>query len=200
MALPSLSVLDRYKVTPFAPGYPETARTFYSPVDDVHGALTDLLQSTSRSLVIAMYGYDDDQLNQVIQQQRSSETIYVQMSLDSSQAAGVHEKDLLAHLAQWENQKVGNSIAIGKSEKGAIMHLKLVIIDGLDVITGSTNWSTSGETQQDNQLTVIRDPLVAAEARARVDVIHDTMLKQMVAATQPAAGAAAQPAAGAAGR
>jgi phosphatidylserine/phosphatidylglycerophosphate/cardiolipin synthase-like enzyme len=191
MALPSLTVLDRYKVTPFAPGYPETARTFYSPVDDVHGALTDLLQSTSKSLVIAMYGYDDDQLNQVIQQQLSSATIYVQMSLDSSQASGVHEKDLLANLAKWENQKVGNSIAIGRSEKGAIMHLKLVIVDGLDVITGSTNWSTSGETQQDNQLTVIRDALVAAEARARLDVIHDSMLKQMAAtpqSTSPAAG------------
>ncbi len=192
MALPSLSVLDRYKMTPFPPGYPETARTFYSPVDDVHGALTDLVQSTSKSLVIAMYGYDDDQLNQVIQHQLNSETIYVQMSLDSSQASGVHEKDLLAHLARWENQKVGNSIAIGKSEKGAIMHLKLVIVDGLDVVTGSTNWSASGETQQDNQLTVIRDALVAAEARARVDVIHDSMLKQMAAATQPMAGAAGQ--------
>ncbi len=85
-----------------------------------------------------------------------------QMSLDSSQASGVHEKDLLAHLAKWENQKVGNSIAIGTSEKGVVMHLKLVIVDGLDVITGSTNWSTSGEIQEDNQLTVIRDPLIAA--------------------------------------
>jgi len=184
MALQSLSALDRYKVTPFPPGYPDAARTFYSPVDDVHGALTALLQSTSKSLVIAMYGYDDDQLNQVIQQQLDSETIYVQMSLDSSQARGVHEKDLLANLTKWENQKVGNSIAIGTSEKGAIMHLKLVIIDGLDVITGSTNWSGGGETKQDNQLTVIRDALVAAEARARVDIIHDTMLKQMAAVAQ----------------
>jgi phosphatidylserine/phosphatidylglycerophosphate/cardiolipin synthase-like enzyme len=161
-------------------------------VDDVHGALTDVLQSTSKSLVIAMYGYDDDQLNQVIQQQLNSATVYVQMSLDSSQASGVHEKDLLANLGKWENQKVGNSIAIGRSEKGAIMHMKLVIVDGLDVITGSTNWSTSGETQQDNQLTVIRDPLVAAEARARLDVIHDSMLKQMAAATQPAAAVTGQ--------
>ena len=187
MALQSLSVLDKYKVTPFPPGYPDNTRTFYSPVDNVHGALADLVQSANKSLVIAMYGYDDDQLNQVIHGQLSSSSIYVQMSLDSTQASGVHEKDLLANLSKWENQKVGNSIAIGKSEKGAIMHLKLVIVDGLDIITGSTNWSRSGETQQDNQLTVIRDPLVAAEARTRVDFIHDNMLKQMAAVRKPAA-------------
>ena len=31
------------------------------------------------------------------------------------------------------------------------------------------------------RMTVIRDPLVAAEARARLDIIHDDMLTQMAA-------------------
>lgn len=188
MALTTLTQLDRHKATPFPPGYPDTARTFYAPVDDVHGALTDLLQSASKSLIIAMYGYDDAQLNQVIMNQLKTDNVYVQLSLDRSQAAGATEK---AILAGWHNDGVGKSIAIGDSEKGAIMHLKLAIIDGLDVVTGSTNWSTGGETKQDNQLTVIRDALVAAEARARVDIIHDTMLKQMAA---QAAGAQKVPA------
>jgi len=186
MALASLGDLDRFKAAPFPPGYPPAARTFYSPVDDVHGALAAVLDSAGKSIVISMYGYDDPELNQVLRTKLEDDKIFVQLSLDSTQAAGQAEKPLLA---QWENDGTGNSIAIGHSEKGAIMHLKLVIVDGLDVVTGSTNWSTSGETKQDNQLTVIRDPLVAAEARARVDIIHDDMLKQMAAhrAAAPAA-------------
>ena len=42
------------------------------------------------------------------------------MTLDKSQAAGVHDAALLK---KWRNDSVGNSIAIGTSEKHAIMHL-----------------------------------------------------------------------------
>jgi phosphatidylserine/phosphatidylglycerophosphate/cardiolipin synthase-like enzyme len=178
MALTSLSELDQYKAAPFPPGYPDDARTFYSPVDHVHQALQALLSSANKSIVVAMYGYDDEQLNSVLSSKLHDENIYVQMSLDSTQAAGKAEHELLA---AWLNDKTGNSIAIGHSDKSAIMHLKMVIVDGVDVVTGSTNWSDGGETRQDNQMTVIRDPYVCAEARSRLDIIHDDMLKQMAA-------------------
>jgi len=174
VALPDLSGLVQYKALPFAPGYPPEALTFYSPVDDVPGVLKALIASAAKSLIIAMYGFDDPDLAAIIHGKLADPGCFVQLTLDSSQAAGAHEKELLA-----KQDYPANSVAVGRSEKGAILHLKLAIIDGVDTVTGSTNWSVSGETLQDNQLTVIRCPYVAAEARARVDVIHTSCLQQM---------------------
>jgi len=97
--------------------------------------------------------------------------VFVQLTLDKSQAAGRHEAELLAR----ENYPA-TSIAIGSSEHGRIMHMKLCIVDGRYTATGSTNWSTAAETLQDNQLTIIDDYAVAAEARSRVDAIHAYIL------------------------
>jgi phosphatidylserine/phosphatidylglycerophosphate/cardiolipin synthase-like enzyme len=125
-----------------------------------------------------MFGYDDDKLNEIIQGKLSDETVYVQMSLDRSQASGAHEKQILA---SWANDKFGNSIAIGTSSvHNAISHLKIVIVDGVYTVKGSTNWSLSGEEQQDNELSLSRNAVVAAETRAILDLNHDFMLKQMV--------------------
>jgi phosphatidylserine/phosphatidylglycerophosphate/cardiolipin synthase-like enzyme len=170
--------LAKYKAEGrFLDGYPDDQRTFFAPRDDVHGLPVALLGSAQHSIVVNMFGYDD-QLNQIIQGKLADEKVYVQMSLDRSQASGTHEKQILA---KWANDAFGNSIAIGTSSvHNAISHLKIVIVDGVYTVKGSTNWSLSGEQHQDNELTLSRNAVVAAETRAILDLNHDFMLKQMV--------------------
>ncbi len=171
--------LGKYKAEGrFLDGYPSDERTFFAPRDNVHGLLVAVLSTAQHSIVVNMFGYDDDELNKIIQGKLADERVYVQMSLDRSQAAGVHEKQILA---SWGNDAFGNSIAIGTSSvHNAISHLKIVIVDGVYTVKGSTNWSLSGEQQQDNELTLSRNAVIAAETRAILDLNHDFMLKQMV--------------------
>lgn len=177
MPLATLELLAGFKVGGFPPGYPPDSLTFYSPVDDDHGVLLAMIGAAVGSLTIAMYGFDDDEVATAIHAKLTDPAVTVKLVLDSSQAGGVHEKKLLAAAAL-----PSNIVAIGRSERGAIMHLKMVIVDALDVVTGSTNWSTDGETKQDNELTVRRDAAIAGMANARVDAIFASMESRLLKA------------------
>jgi len=161
----------------FPDGYSTTDLTFYAPRDPgVHAVIVWVLLQVTHTVAVNMYGFDDPHAAAILQSYTDEPDIVVTLSLDKSQAGGKAEQVLLK---RFRNELVGNSIAIGHSSRGAISHDKLVVVDGLYVITGSTNWSQGGEELQDNQLTISRDPLAAAEARAIIDLDHDDMLKQM---------------------
>ena len=170
--------LYRTSQTTWPMGYPAEFRDFFSPEDGpgIHTLLVHLIRAATKSVVLNMFGYDDPEIDAEIHKHSHNPKIYLQMSLDSTQAKGVHEKQLLA---SWNNDGVGNSIAIGQSSKHAISHLKVLLVDGEYVVTGSTNWSISGEEKQDNQMTVLRSAIVAASYRAILDINHTEMLKQM---------------------
>ncbi|HVA08353.1 MAG TPA: phospholipase D-like domain-containing protein [Acidimicrobiales bacterium] len=170
--LADLSVLDRYAAAPFPPGYPPDRRRFFSPIDNVHGALVAVISAAQRSLFIAMYGYDDDELAAVVRK-LEDKNVAVQLTLDSSQAGGVHERALLAK----ENYPA-STIAIGRSERGAIIHLKMAVVDGVIVVDGSTNWSTGGESKQDNSLLISLTATEAAVVTSRLTALHAYVQQQ----------------------
>lgn len=160
----------------FLDHYPDDQRNFWAPRDNVHGLLLAAIGSVQHSIVLNMYGYDDPELDALIRQHMTTDHVYVQMSLDKTQAGGRAEKALLA---EWPSDAFGTSVAVGQSMKHAISHLKVCIIDGVYTLKGSTNWSLKGEGAQDNELSLSRNAVIAAEARAVLDLNHTEMLKQM---------------------
>jgi phosphatidylserine/phosphatidylglycerophosphate/cardiolipin synthase-like enzyme len=171
--LADLSVLDGFKTGGFAAGYPPDARTFYSPVDDLHGALAYAVKIAKKELIVAMFGFDDPILAAALKGKLADPNVFVQLTLDKTQAAGAHEAALLT-----QEDYPKSSIAVGSSEHGRIMHLKVIVIDGLWLVSGSTNWSDAAESLQDNELTIRYSPVEANEARIRIAHIHANILQQ----------------------
>lgn len=175
----SITDLDKFSAAgPVDADHPANMRAFYSPHDGtgVHEALKAVIGSCRHSIQIAMYGFDDDELAEMIAHLLDDPNVYCQITLDRSQAGGVHEK---AILEKFKHEYTGNSVAIGNSEKGAIQHRKMVLVDGVWYVGGSTNWSTSGESLQDNELLIIQSASVVARASTVLSIAHDAALGQM---------------------
>lgn len=172
--------LDQFKKpTPrFSVDWPVNVKRFWSPDDDVHGALKHVVASAAQTLDCAMYGWDDDELDALFRAAWESERVAVRICLDRSQAGGVHEK---AILAKWPSAAGNLPFVVGQSRLHAISHLKLCVVDGLYTIQGSTNWSMSGEEKQNNELTVIRDPIVAHDSTWKIALTYAEMAAQAAA-------------------
>lgn len=172
--------LSAYKATPFPPDYPANARHLFAPVDQVHEAFVALCSPDDlTSLDASMYGWDDETIDSLFQKALLTEHLPVTLCLDSSQAGGVHER---AILAKWPGAELGNDVVIGRSEKGAINHDKLIVVNRLVTICGSTNLSAGGEGKQNNEAVIVYDRAFAGEVVNRILVIRGQMAAQMQAA------------------
>ncbi len=172
----AFDTLSKYRKVPAAHGYPQNLQHLFAPVDRVHEAIVQLCKAASLSIAAAMYGWDDDEIDELFRAKLEAERVPVTLALDKTQASGKHEKQILA---TWKPDQIGNSVVIGQSSRHAISHDKMIVLDGQVTIAGSTNLSESGESKQNNECLVVFDSVFAAEARARIDVIADEMREQM---------------------
>ena len=181
----------------FAPNASPDFRVFYVGRDDVHGVLVHLFSRIRLSVKMNMFGYDDDQLNQILFGLVKDPTIMVQVTLDKSQASGAHEKTILASDEANDPTGYAADFAVGESDTHQISHTKGGVLDGIIAFEGSTNWSGSGEgtgidlksavqhpgfKAQNNTLSVYVNPYEIAKFSARLDYEHGVAAHQMQAA------------------
>lgn len=195
---PLLGELGRF--TPegkLTPGYGQHY-LFFVGRDDVHGILHSLITSEKLELAANEFGYDDEELNQDILNLFKLPGIKVQVTLDRSQAGGVHEKKIVAADLAQDPVDFNNSFAIGQSATHQISHTKGMVFLGQGLwCEGSTNLSVSGEgvgislkadvanpagfKNQNNTLLVSSNMVGLSRFKTRLDVEHQIAKTQMLA-------------------
>jgi len=120
---------------------------FFVGRDNVHEILKYVLSRVSVSLYLNMFGYDDNELNDILMAKAHDPNITMLITLDKSQAGGTHEKALLdADRAAPDGLAAFNThFVIGQSATHQISHTKGFVADGKAGGEGSTNWSDGGE-------------------------------------------------------
>jgi hypothetical protein len=164
---------------------------FYVGRDDVHGILRHVLSRVSVSLYLNMFGFDDDELNEILKKIAVDKTITMLVTLDKSQAGGKHEKALLDADRKADLALFNTHVAIGQSLTHQISHTKGFVADGKVAGEGSTNWSVSGEgaavggtfntkaagfKAQNNTQSIITDPDTIS--RFTAELIAEHMIAQ----------------------
>jgi hypothetical protein len=168
---------------------------FYVGRDNVHDILKHVLSRVSISLYLNMFGFDDDELNDILMKIVHDATITMLVTLDKSQAGGKHEKILLdadrkQNLALFNTHFVTKThvqeFTIGQSATHQISHTKGFVADGRVAGEGSTNWSASGEgtfvvqgspggagfKAQNNTQSIITDPDTISRFSAQLIAEH----------------------------
>ena len=170
---------------------------FYVGRDDVHNILKHVLSRVSVSLYLNMFGYDDDELNDILMRIALDRTITMLVTLDKSQAGGKHEKALLdadkeRNLALFNTHVAVQEFVIGQSATHQISHTKGFVADCRVAGEGSTNWSAAGEGQfvrpgqaggpgfkaQNNTQSIITDPDTVSRFSAELIAEHMIAQKQ----------------------
>ena len=148
MSLQSFKLDDLVEFTKEKQSNPRASSDFrlmFAGRDDIHGALKHVLSRVTVSLYLGMFGYDDDELNDIVMGIIHDPTIACLITLDKSQAGGVHERRLLDSDAAKDPIGYNSHFIIGQSATHQISHTKGFVADGLVGAEGSTNWSVSGE-------------------------------------------------------
>jgi len=188
-SLQTFNLLDLQQYTPekaFSANASKDFHLFYVGRDDVHDILKHVLSRVSVSLYLNMFGFDDDELNDILMAKALDPHVTMLITLDKSQAGGVHEKKLLDSDVAKNPAAFNTHFVIGQSSTGQISHTKGFVADGRVGREGSTNWSTSGEgtfvvtgkaggpgyKAQNNTQTIFSDPDTISRFQAELIAEH----------------------------
>jgi hypothetical protein len=193
LSLQTFDLLDLQQYTQeqaYAPAASKDFHLFFVGRDDVHDVLKHVLSRARVSLYLNMFGYDDEELNDILMEKVLDPNVTMLITLDKSQAGGKHEKALLDADRKHALADFNTHFAIGQSSTHQISHSKGFVADGKVGGEGSVNWSVGGEgtfvvtgkaggpgyKAQNNTQTIFTDP--DSVNRFQTELIAEHMIAQ----------------------
>ena len=146
--LQGFSLLDLEQFTlegRYSPTSSNDFHQFYVGRDNVHDILKYVLSRVRVSLYLNMFGFDDDELNDILMQKAKDPNVAMLITLDRSQAGGMHEKALLDADQQISLSGLNTHFVSGISSTHQFGQTKGFVADSVVGGQGSPNWSRSGE-------------------------------------------------------
>lgn len=156
-----LSGMDRGTPEPVAVTDSSVSVYFPRAGQDAEGKLIQEIGSAEKTLDVAIYSFTDKKVAKAIadDQERG---VAVRMISDKECSGTSSQKACLKIVKE-------AGIPVKINSHSGIMHLKVSIIDGLSVTTGSYNYTVSAQEKNDENLVVIANETVAGEYEEEFD-------------------------------
>lgn len=137
------------------------ARILFSPEDRPAADLTELIQSADRSIEVLAYNLTlDDLAAALIAREKAGVRVRILMDAGQSDAQGGEYQKL---------RQAGLDVRLYGGQ--GLMHHKVIIVDGRTVAFGSLNFTRSADRNNDENVVILEDSLVAAQFQAAFERI-----------------------------
>ena len=148
LAVAALALAPAQRAAPDEPAW----QVYFSPNHGATGAVVDALNGAKVAVVVQAYSFTSAPIARALVEAHDR-GVDVQVILDRKETGTKYSSaDFLAHAG----------IVTFIDGAHAIAHNKVMVIDGLAVITGSFNFTTAAEQRNAENLLVIRDRSLAA--------------------------------------
>ncbi len=136
--------------------------TYFAPEENVRAAIIRHLREAEEEILFLAYSFTDDEIAQVLLEQ-AREGIVVRGVFEARGAQGEYsEYEVL--------RKAGLDVRLDGNPR--VMHHKVIIVDGREVITGSYNFSQSAAEENDENLLIIQNADLGRSYREEFERVY----------------------------
>lgn len=142
----------------------ETAvENYYSPEDAIDSRLVSLVGSAQKSVHILAYSFTLDRLTDAL----------IKADKNDVQVSGVFDEDSSYTNQGADFSKLKKSgLDVRMDGEPGLMHIKAIIVDGQTVAFGSYNFTASAENNNDENVLIITNPVLAVGFEQAFDRIY----------------------------